>query len=51
MNTKAVALVGPWSLIKVPLRFVEGEGHNFEEEAAEKKRDRRRWWDLIIVMS
>ena len=49
---KAVALVGPWTLIKVPLSCVEGEGHNFEEEEAEKKRDRRRWWDLIIeVMS
>ena len=49
---KAVALVGPWTLIKVPLSCVEGEGHNFEEEAVEKKRDRSRWWDLIIeVMS
>ena len=45
---KAVVLVGPWTLIKVPLSCVEGEGHNFEEEAVEKKRDRRRWWDLII---
>ena len=45
---KAVALVGPWTLIKVPLSCVEGEGHNFEEEAVEKKRDRRSWWDLII---
>ena len=35
---KAVALVGPWTLIKVPLSCVEGEGHNFEEEAVEKKR-------------
>ena len=49
---KAVVLVGPWTLIKVPLSCVEGEGHNFEEEAVEKKRDRSRWWDLIIeVMS
>ena len=45
---KAVVLVGPWTLINVPLSCVEGEGHNFEEEAVEKKRDKRRWWDLII---
>ena len=31
MNMKAVALVGPWTLIKVPLRCMEGEGHNFED--------------------
>ena len=35
---KAVVLVGPWTLINVPLSCVEGEGHNFEEEAVEKKR-------------
>ena len=29
---KAVVLVGPWTLINVPLSCVEGEGHNFEEE-------------------
>ena len=28
---KAVELVGPWTLIKVPLSCVEGEGHNFED--------------------
>ena len=28
---KAVALVGPWTLIKVLLSCVEGEGHNFED--------------------